>query len=85
MFIRDDPDNEYNDKPDIIFISGKFKPFLELILDLASETGCFTDEQIRAETETIMAAGHDTISGVLTYVLTVLGSENDVQEKAFQE
>lgn len=58
---------------------------MDLILDLANDTGCFGDDQVREETDTIIAGGHETIAGVVTLVLPLIGSHADVQKKAYDE
>ncbi|XP_022827251.1 cytochrome P450 4C1-like [Spodoptera litura] len=62
----------------------KYRPFLDLLLEL-STNGAFTDEEIREETDTIIAAGYDTTSNQITFVLLLLGAYPDEQEKVYEE
>ncbi|CAH0697232.1 unnamed protein product [Spodoptera exigua] len=62
----------------------KYRPFLDLLLDLSSN-GAFTDEEIREETDTIIAAGYDTTSNQLTFILLLVGAHPEEQEKVYEE
>nr|BBG43597.1 cytochrome P450 [Ascotis selenaria] len=65
--------------------TGKPKKFIDLILDLSEETDCFTDEQIREESDTVVVGGHDTSASTLTFAFTLLGSHPHAQQKLYQE
>ncbi|CAH0721103.1 unnamed protein product, partial [Brenthis ino] len=63
----------------------KFKPFLDLLLELAIEKGAFNDREIREHIDTIITAGHDTVASVLMYSMLLVGSYPHVQERIFEE
>ncbi|XP_026734388.1 cytochrome P450 4C1-like [Trichoplusia ni] len=63
----------------------KFKPFLDLILELSAEKGVFNDTEIREQVDTMIFGGHDTSSLVLVYAMILLGSHREAQEKTFKE
>ncbi|KAJ8715367.1 hypothetical protein PYW07_009849 [Mythimna separata] len=63
----------------------KFKPFIDLLLELSYEKEVFSDKEIRDHVDTILVAGHDTTATALTFTMTLLGSYPEVQEKAFVE
>ncbi|CAH0697147.1 unnamed protein product [Spodoptera exigua] len=65
--------------------SGKFKPALDQMLQLADEHHVFSDEEIREHLDTFVAAAYDTTSGTLTFVLLAIGSHPEVQEKILAE
>ena len=44
-----------------------------------------SDRQIKDEMDTIIAAGFETTSNQLTYILLQLGAHPEVQEKVYQE
>ncbi|KAJ8715358.1 hypothetical protein PYW07_009840 [Mythimna separata] len=62
----------------------KYKPFLDLLLEL-SKNGDLTDREVREELDTIIAAGYETTSNQLTYTLLLLGAHPEVQEKLCKE
>ncbi|CAH2097054.1 unnamed protein product [Euphydryas editha] len=67
-------------------VSGaKFKPFMDLLLELSIEKGAFNDREIREHVDTMIVGGHDTSASVLMYSMLLVGSYPDVQEKVFQE
>ncbi|KAJ8715374.1 hypothetical protein PYW07_009856 [Mythimna separata] len=63
----------------------KFKPFIDLLLELSYKKEVFSDKEIRDHVDTILVAGHDTTANVLTFTMTLLGSYPEVQEKVFAE
>ncbi|KAJ8715364.1 hypothetical protein PYW07_009846 [Mythimna separata] len=63
----------------------KFKPFVDILLELSIEKGAFNDEQIRAQVDFMLAAGHETTPNALLFTMVLLGSHHDVQEKVFSE
>ncbi|XP_063896248.1 cytochrome P450 4C1-like [Helicoverpa armigera] len=65
--------------------SGKFKPALDHLLNLAEEQDAFTDDEIREHLDTIVAASYDTTSSALTYTLILLGSHPEVQQRVVDE
>ncbi|XP_037302114.1 cytochrome P450 4C1-like [Manduca sexta] len=64
---------------------GKFKPFLDLLLELSNNEEVITDKEIREEVDTFMIAGYDTSSYVLMYTLMAIGTYPQVQEKIYRE
>ncbi|RVE52790.1 hypothetical protein evm_002663 [Chilo suppressalis] len=63
----------------------KFKPFMDLLLELAIEKNVFNDREIREHIDTMIVGGHDTSASVLMFTLLLLGSHPEAQEKAYQE
>ncbi|KAJ8715373.1 hypothetical protein PYW07_009855 [Mythimna separata] len=63
----------------------KFKPFVDILLELSVEKEAFNDEEIRAQVDFMLAAGHETTPNALLYTMVLLGSHPDVQEKVFSE
>ncbi|KAL0132779.1 hypothetical protein PUN28_000481 [Cardiocondyla obscurior] len=73
-------DNDFSpDKP-------KRKAFLDLLLDqnMKDDTP-LTDEELRAQVDTVMFAGHDTTSIGITWTLFLLGNNPEYQEKVHEE
>ncbi|CAH1641552.1 unnamed protein product [Spodoptera littoralis] len=66
-------------------VSGKFKPTLDLMLDLSNEQNVLSDDDIRAHLNTFVAASYDTTSAILHNALMALGSYPDVQERVYEE
>uniref|UniRef100_A0A2H1VQS2 SFRICE041964.2 n=1 Tax=Spodoptera frugiperda TaxID=7108 RepID=A0A2H1VQS2_SPOFR len=65
--------------------SGKFKPALDLLLNLPDEKYVLSDEEIMAHLNTFVAASFDTTSAVIQNVLLVLGSHPEIQERVYNE
>ncbi|XP_045780271.1 uncharacterized protein LOC123877512 [Maniola jurtina] len=63
----------------------KYKPFVDLILELAIEEGAFTDQEIREHIDTMMFGAHDTVTSMVMCTMLLVGSHPDVQEKIFEE
>ncbi|KAJ8715365.1 hypothetical protein PYW07_009847 [Mythimna separata] len=63
----------------------KFKPFVDILLELSVEKGAFNDRQIREQVDFMLAAGHETTPNALLFTMVLLGSHPDVQEKVFSE
>ncbi|VVD01220.1 unnamed protein product, partial [Leptidea sinapis] len=59
----------------------KFKPFIDLLL----QNKTFSHQQIIDEMTTMIVAGFETISTLLFFMLVILGTYSDVQEKIFNE
>uniref|UniRef100_A0A2A4JSD1 Cytochrome P450 n=1 Tax=Heliothis virescens TaxID=7102 RepID=A0A2A4JSD1_HELVI len=68
-----------------IIPGSKFKPFMDLLLDLSVEKGVFNDREIREHVDTMIVGGHDTSANVLMFTFILLGSHPEAQEKAFAE
>ncbi|KAG6464687.1 hypothetical protein O3G_MSEX014673 [Manduca sexta] len=64
--------------------SGKSKPLIDLMLQLADDDG-LTDQEIRENIDTFLIAGFDTLSSALTCIFATLGSYPDVQNRAYEE
>ncbi|XP_047036303.1 cytochrome P450 4c21-like isoform X2 [Helicoverpa zea] len=62
-----------------------FVPLLDRMLDLADKQNAFTDDDIREHLDTIVGAAYDTTATAVTFILVVIGSHPDVQEKMYQE
>lgn len=63
----------------------KFKPFLDLILELSVEKGVFNDREIREHVDTMIVGGHDTSANVLMFTMILLGSHPEIQERVYAE
>ncbi|XP_069363043.1 cytochrome P450 4V2-like [Maniola hyperantus] len=63
----------------------KFRPFMDLLLELAIEKGAFNDQEIREHVDTMLFGGHDTSATVLMYTILLVGSYHEVQQKIFEE
>ncbi|CAH0721106.1 unnamed protein product, partial [Brenthis ino] len=63
----------------------KFKPFMDLLLELAIEKGAFNDSEIREHVDTMIAVGHDTSASVLMFSMLLVGSYPHVQQRIFEE
>ncbi|XP_022123240.2 cytochrome P450 4C1-like [Pieris rapae] len=63
----------------------KFKPFMDLLLELAVEKGAFNDREIQEHVDTMIVGGHDTSASVLMFTLLLIGSHPDVQDKIVEE
>ncbi|XP_018327476.1 cytochrome P450 4g15-like [Agrilus planipennis] len=64
----------------------KRRPFLEELIETKlTNTGSFTDEEINEEVDTILFEGHDTTAAAMSFVLSLLGIHQAIQEKVFQE
>nr|ALX81392.1 cytochrome P450 [Liposcelis entomophila] len=59
--------------------------FLDLLIEMSEKENKMTEEEIREEVDTFMFEGHDTTSAALCWTLFELGSNPDIQEKAYQE
>nr|XP_049705018.1 cytochrome P450 4C1-like [Helicoverpa armigera] len=62
-----------------------FVPLLDRMLDFADKQDAFTDDEMREHLDTMVAAAFDTTVTALTYLLLLIGSHPDVQEKLYQE
>ena len=61
-----------------------YHPFLDLLLEL-SKHGALTDREVTEELDAVIAAGFETTSNQLTYILLQLGAHPEVQEKVYHE
>ncbi|XP_069363029.1 cytochrome P450 4V2-like isoform X2 [Maniola hyperantus] len=63
----------------------KFRPLMDLLLELAIEKGVLNDREIRAHVDNMLFGAHDTTASVLMYTMLLVGSYPEVQEKVFIE
>lgn len=67
------------------FISGiKCKALMDLLIEL-SEENTLTDKEIREEVDTAIVASYDTTSCLLAYIMMLLGTYPETQEKMYKE
>ncbi|XP_053670561.1 cytochrome P450 4c3-like [Anopheles nili] len=59
--------------------------FLDLLLELSEDGRLLSDEDIREEVDTFILGGHDTTATALAWILYLLGTEPDVQERVHHE
>ncbi|KAJ8715557.1 hypothetical protein PYW07_010039 [Mythimna separata] len=62
----------------------KCKALMDLLLEL-SEENTLTDKEIREEVDTAIVASYDTTSCLLAYIMMMLGTHPEAQEKMYQE
>ncbi|CAG9569441.1 unnamed protein product [Danaus chrysippus] len=67
------------------FSSTKFKPFIQLLLELSHNTKVLTDDEIKEHIDTIIVSGSDTSGGTITYCMLLIGSYPHVQDKIIEE
>ncbi|XP_018572314.1 cytochrome P450 4g15-like [Anoplophora glabripennis] len=81
-YIKDDLDeNEENDIGE-----KKRLAFLDYMIEVSHSKGnTLTDDEIKEEVDTIMFEGHDTTAAASSFVLSILGVHQDIQEKVFEE
>ncbi|XP_047512614.1 cytochrome P450 4V2-like isoform X1 [Pieris napi] len=60
----------------------KFKPFLERLLESSDK---LSTQDLKDETNSMILAGFETTSAILSYCLVLLGTYTNVQEKCYQE
>nr|XP_021197354.2 cytochrome P450 4C1 [Helicoverpa armigera]WRX06000.1 CYP340H5 [Helicoverpa armigera] len=60
-------------------------PLLDRMLDLADKQNVFNDDDIKEHLDTIVGAAYDTTATALTFILILIGSHPDIQEKMYQE
>ncbi|XP_067002018.2 cytochrome P450 4C1 isoform X2 [Anabrus simplex] len=70
---------------DSVFGKKKRMAFLDLLLESSEKGNLLTDEELREEVDTFMFEGHDTTSAGISWVLYLLGSHQDIQDKVFEE
>ncbi|XP_046618558.1 cytochrome P450 4C1-like isoform X1 [Neodiprion virginianus] len=58
---------------------------IENLLRLSIDNKTLTDEDIRNHVDTMIVAGADTVATTMNYVLLMLASHQDIQEKTYQE
>ncbi|KAF9409933.1 hypothetical protein HW555_010824 [Spodoptera exigua] len=62
----------------------KCKALMDLLLELAEEN-TLTDKEIREEVDTAIVASYDTTSCLLAYIMMMLGTYPEAQEKMYKE
>nr|XP_049704920.1 cytochrome P450 4C1-like [Helicoverpa armigera] len=62
-----------------------FVPLLDRMLELADKQDAFDDDEMREHLDTIVAAAYDTSATALTFILVLIGSHPDVQERMVEE
>ncbi|VDI00752.1 cytochrome P450, family 4, subfamily B, polypeptide 1 [Mytilus galloprovincialis] len=64
----------------------KHLDFLDILITAKDDNGVgLTDDEIRAEVDTFLFAGHDTTSCVLSWSMYCLGKFKAIQDKVYQE
>lgn len=63
----------------------RFKSFLDILLELRESDSCLTIQQIRSEVDTIILGGQETVATTLMFVMLMIGSKPDVQDKMYAE
>lgn len=81
--IQKDPELKLNLENDNFSIKGKLA-FLDILLHSVDEYG-LTDEDIRAEVDTFMFEGHDTITSAISFAMFYIAKYPKVQIKILQE
>ncbi|XP_023289414.1 cytochrome P450 4C1-like [Orussus abietinus] len=61
------------------------KIFLDLLMELTQDGTKFKDEELRDQVNTLIIAGNDTNANVSSFVMLMLASFPDIQEKVYQE
>ncbi|XP_046607278.1 cytochrome P450 4C1-like [Neodiprion virginianus] len=76
-----------NGKPEKESRNGEFrrKAFLDLLMELTHNGEKFTDDELREEVDTMMLAGNDTTAIVNSFVMLMLASYPNVQNKVYEE
>ncbi|RZF33244.1 hypothetical protein LSTR_LSTR013005 [Laodelphax striatellus] len=59
--------------------------FLDLLIEASKDGTVLSDEDIREEVDTFMFEGHDTTSAGLCWLLLLLGSNQEVQDRVVEE
>nr|XP_022906724.1 cytochrome P450 4C1-like [Onthophagus taurus] len=81
--LKDNPNNKINPTFDDMLTSSKKRlSFLDLLLS-ANET--IPDKDIREEVDTFMFEGHDTTTAGICWSLFLIGNNQDVQDKVYEE
>lgn len=59
----------------------KYKPFLELLLELSEGRGLFTDDEVAKHVDTIIVTGYETVACALIFTMVHVGSNPRVQQR----
>lgn len=77
---------EEDNSADGVYFKARKQRYAMLDTLLAAEAqGLIDEEGIREEVDTFTFEGHDTTSTALTFILFLLGTHRDVQEKVYEE
>ncbi|XP_049876097.1 cytochrome P450 4V2-like isoform X2 [Pectinophora gossypiella] len=63
----------------------KFRPFLDVLLDIQDADPTVSDDYIKSEVFTIIMGGQDTVATALSFTLLMLGSYPHIQDKLYAE
>ncbi|KAL0821454.1 hypothetical protein ABMA28_004925 [Loxostege sticticalis] len=63
----------------------RFKSFLDILLEVSERDESMTLDQLKAEVDTIIVGGQETVATTLFYCLLMIGCNNDVQNKLYEE
>lgn len=69
----------------IDFPKKKRLAFLDLLIDASQDGSVLSIDDIREEVDTFMFEGHDTTSASICWTLFLLGSDREIQQRAFEE
>ncbi|KAL4703661.1 hypothetical protein ACJJTC_016205 [Scirpophaga incertulas] len=67
------------------FDQTRFKSFLEILFEISERDPSMTPQQVRAEVDTILVAGQETVATALFYALLMIGCHSDVQHRLYSE
>nr|CAD7405682.1 unnamed protein product [Timema poppensis] len=77
--------NESREKQEDDFGVKKRRAFLDMLLETVQDGDLLTDDELREEVDTFMFEGHDTTSSGISFALSSLALNQDVQDKAAEE
>ncbi|XP_039277042.1 cytochrome P450 4c3 [Nilaparvata lugens] len=86
--VRQEKENGHKDnaKDEFSILGSKKRlAFLDLLIEASKEGTVLSDEDIREEVDTFMFEGHDTTSAGLCWLLLLLGSNQEVQDRVVAE
>ncbi|XP_034940513.1 cytochrome P450 4C1-like [Chelonus insularis] len=63
----------------------KWKPFLDLMMELSDKNKKLTDQELCEEVDTMVAGGNDTTATANTFVVFMLANFPEIQEKCYEE
>lgn len=80
-------DDEVQDEEDAMRMTPRRKrlAFLDLLIEMALDSGSLTDEDLREEVNTFMFEGHDTTAASTNWAIHLLGANPYVQMKLQEE